>query len=80
MTLLNEASITEWVSQLKRQEILCILSGFTPGNPPGVATFYLPGQDYWVISCILMLSVMVPVFLPAAILMGNLPVTVLKMV
>jgi hypothetical protein len=40
MTLLNEASITEWVTQLKRQEILCILSGFAPGNPPGVATFY----------------------------------------
>ncbi|MEQ8189797.1 MAG: hypothetical protein ABRQ39_17650, partial [Candidatus Eremiobacterota bacterium] len=40
MTLLNEASITGWVTQLKRQKILCILSGFTPGNPPGVATFY----------------------------------------
>jgi hypothetical protein len=40
MVLSNEASITEWVTQLKRQKILCILSGFTPGNPPGVATFY----------------------------------------
>ncbi len=40
MTLLNETSITEWVKRLKREDILCILSGFEQGKPPGVGTFY----------------------------------------
>ncbi len=33
-------SITEWAAQLKINPLYAILSGFEPGNTPGVGTFY----------------------------------------
>lgn len=33
-------SITEWTAQLKINPLYAILSGFEPGNTPGVGTFY----------------------------------------
>ena len=33
-------SITEWAAQLKMNPLYSILSGFEPGNTPGVGTFY----------------------------------------
>ncbi len=33
-------SITEWAAQLKMNPLYAILSGFEPGNTPGVGTFY----------------------------------------
>ena len=32
--------ITHWVDQLRRVPLYAILSGFKPGNTPGVGTFY----------------------------------------
>ena len=34
------SSITSWVEQLKLNPLYAILSGFEPGNTPGVGTFY----------------------------------------
>ena len=33
-------SLTEWAAQLKMNPLYAILSGFEPGNTPGVGTFY----------------------------------------
>ena len=33
-------SYTDWAAQLKINPLYAILSGFTPGNTPGVGTFY----------------------------------------
>ena len=33
-------SLTEWAAQLKMNPLYAILSGFEPGNAPGVGTFY----------------------------------------
>ena len=33
-------SLTEWAAQLKMNPLHAILSGFEPGNTPGVGTFY----------------------------------------
>ena len=33
-------SITKWVEQLKRVPLYAIISGFEPGNTPGIGTFY----------------------------------------
>jgi len=33
-------SLTEWATQLKMNPLYAILSGFEPGNTPGVGTFY----------------------------------------
>lgn len=35
-----EIGITEWVNQMKRVPYYAILSGFEPGDIPGVGTFY----------------------------------------
>ena len=40
MTLTRELSITKWVNTLKKFEPLAVLSGFQPGETPGVGTFY----------------------------------------
>lgn len=37
---LKFTSITAWVSELKTNPLYAILSGFTPGDVPGVGTFY----------------------------------------
>src|SRR5690625_4145750 len=36
----NITSVDKWVFTLKSNPLLAILSGFTPGNVPGVGTFY----------------------------------------
>lgn len=33
-------SITYWVDEMRRSPIFAILSGFEPGNTPGIGTFY----------------------------------------
>src|SRR5699024_4238318 len=33
-------SVTKWVDELKRVPLYAILSGFEPGNIPGIGTFY----------------------------------------
>ncbi|ALX50666.1 MULTISPECIES: transposase [Lentibacillus] len=33
-------SVTKWVDELKRVPLYAILSGFEPGNTPGIGTFY----------------------------------------
>ena len=40
MLLLKFTSITDWVTQLTREEILSVLCGWHPGDRPGVGTFY----------------------------------------
>lgn len=40
MLILKFTSITNWVTQLKREPILCILSGWQPEDRAGVGTFY----------------------------------------
>ena len=49
-------SLTEWAAQLKMNPLYAILSGFDPGNTPGVGTFYdflnrLWDSDDGCISC-----------------------------
>src|SRR6056297_618949 len=36
----NRGSITRWVQKLKSEPFWAIVSGFNPGNTPGVGTFY----------------------------------------
>ena len=40
MELRHVLSVDQWVNDLRTQPILAILSGFEPGNTPGVGTFY----------------------------------------
>jgi hypothetical protein len=40
MTMVKETSITTWVERLKDNKVYAILSGFEPGDLPGVGTFY----------------------------------------
>jgi len=40
MTLTKETSITNWVQKLHDSKVYAILSGFEPGDVPGVGTFY----------------------------------------
>jgi len=40
MTLSGVTSIDEWVTFLRSFPCLAIISGFTPGDIPGVGTFY----------------------------------------
>jgi len=40
MTMVKETSITKWVERLKDNKVYAILSGFEPGDLPGVGTFY----------------------------------------
>ena len=37
---LKSASVTVWASELKTNPLYAVLSGFTPGDVPGVGTFY----------------------------------------
>ncbi len=41
-------SITEWVNQLRRVPLYAILSGFEPGDTPGVGTFHDFFDRIWV--------------------------------
>jgi hypothetical protein len=40
MIYMREDSITNWAETLKSEPLYAILSGFEPGNTPGVGTFY----------------------------------------
>lgn len=40
MILTKQSSITKWVDDLRRVPLYAILSGFEPGNTPGIGTFY----------------------------------------
>lgn len=40
MLELRQTSVTRWVDLLRRCDLYAILSGFTPGDVPGVGTFY----------------------------------------
>ena len=40
MLVLRQTSVTRWVDDLRRCDLYAILSGFTPGDVPGVGTFY----------------------------------------
>jgi len=40
MTHMHEFSITKWVLKLRADKVLAILSGFEPGETPGVGSFY----------------------------------------
>lgn len=40
MILTKQISITKWVDDLRRVPLYAILSGFEPGNTPGIGTFY----------------------------------------
>jgi len=39
--------ITQWVSMLRSDRVLAVLSGFEPGNTPGVGTFYDFVDRFW---------------------------------
>ena len=45
-----EIGITEWVKEMKRVPYYAILSGFQPGNIPGVGTFYDFFKRLWASS------------------------------
>jgi hypothetical protein len=40
-------SITKWVAMLRSDDVLAVLSGFEPGNTPGVGTFYDFIDCFW---------------------------------
>jgi len=40
-------SITYWVDEMRRSPIFAILSGFEPGNTPGIGTFYDFFTRFW---------------------------------
>jgi hypothetical protein len=42
-----EVGITEWVNEMKRYPLYAILSGFEPGDVPGVGTFYDFLSRFW---------------------------------
>ena len=41
------SGITQWVSMLRSDRVLAVLSGFEPGNTPGVGTFYDFIDRFW---------------------------------
>ena len=45
-----EIGVTEWINEMKRIPYYAILSGFEPGNIPGVGTFYDFFQRLWTAS------------------------------
>ena len=46
----SEKGITDWVDELHRVPLYAILSGFEPGNTPGVGTFYDFFSRLWATS------------------------------
>ncbi len=40
MTLCRETGITAWVKRTRREPVIAVLAGFTPGDTPGVGTYY----------------------------------------
>lgn len=40
MLLCAVKGVTRWVGKTRKEEILAVLAGFTPGNTPGVGTYY----------------------------------------
>ncbi len=42
-----EVGITEWINEMKRYLLYAILSGFDPGDVPGVGTFYDFLSRFW---------------------------------
>jgi len=45
-----EIGVTEWINEMKRIPYFAILSGFEPGNVPGVGTFYDFFKRLWAAS------------------------------
>ena len=45
-----EIGVTEWINEMKRIPYYAILSGFEPGDIPGVGTFYDFFQRLWSVS------------------------------
>lgn len=45
-----EIGVTKWINEMKRIPYYAILSGFEPGNIPGVGTFYDFFQRLWTTS------------------------------
>lgn len=45
-----EIGVTEWINEMKRVPYYAILSGFEPGNLPGVGTFYDFFKRLWAAS------------------------------
>jgi len=45
-----EIGVTEWINEMKRVPYYAILSGFEPGDLPGVGTFYDFFKRLWAIS------------------------------
>lgn len=43
----GETSITKWVDSLRRIPLYAIISGFEPGNTPGIGTFYDFAHRFW---------------------------------
>lgn len=41
------SGITQWVSMLRSDRVLAVLSGFEPGNTPGIGTFYDFVDRFW---------------------------------
>lgn len=51
LLLTNPAkSITEWVDELRRVPLYAILSGFEPGNTPGIGTFHDFFKRLWMLD------------------------------
>jgi len=45
-----EIGVTEWINEMKRIPYYAILSGFEPGDIPGVGTFYDFFKRLWAVS------------------------------
>lgn len=50
MHLTGTVSVTKWVTQLHRIPLFAILSGFVPGQTPGIGTFYDFFNRLWLID------------------------------